>query len=49
MLKNLQVENPNLVSRGTDRRRDPLHPQRFEAQINLAVHQRTGMDEQDPH
>jgi hypothetical protein len=49
MLKNLEVDNPHLVARGAHRRRNPLHPERFQAQINLAVHQRTRMDEQYPH
>ena len=38
MLKNLQVQDANVVSCRPDCGRDPLHPQRFKTEINLAVH-----------
>ena len=38
MLENLEVENPHVMPGRARRRRHPLHPERFEPQINLAVH-----------
>ena len=45
MLENLQVDNPHVVAGRARRRRHPLHSERFEPQINLAVHKRTRMYE----
>ena len=45
MLENLQVDNSHVVAGRARCRRHPLHPQRFEPQINLAVHKRTRMYE----
>ena len=45
MFKNLQVQDSHVVAGRTRCRRDPLHAERFEPQINLAIHKRTRMHE----
>jgi hypothetical protein len=47
--EDLEVEDAHIVAGGAHRRRHALHAERFEPQVNLAVHQRTRMHEQDPH
>src|SRR5579875_1226446 len=49
VIENLEIENPDLVSSGAHRRRHPLHPKGFQAQIDLAVHEGARMDEKDAH
>ena len=43
MLENLQVDDSHVVAGRARCRRHPLHPERFEPQIKLAVHKRTRM------
>ena len=45
----LQVEEPDIVPGRSDGGRHPLQPQRLETQVQLRVHQRTGMHEQHSH
>src|SRR5439155_5809293 len=49
MGEDLEVENLNLMARCSHRSRDSLHAQWFEPQVDFAVHQRTRMDEKNPH
>ena len=47
--EDLQVEEPHLVAGGADRLGDALQPERLEAEIDLRVHERARMDEEDSH
>src|ERR1700739_1078295 len=49
MAEDLQVEEPTLVARFARGLRHQLEPQRLKAQIDLRVHQRTGMYEENFH
>ena len=45
MLENLKVEYPDLMASRAHGGGYAFHPERFEAQVDFAVHERTGMYE----
>jgi hypothetical protein len=45
MLENLKVEYPDLMASRANGGGYAFHPERFEAQVDFAVHERTGMYE----
>src|SRR2546421_8168106 len=49
MGKNLQVKDADLMTGFADRGCDSLHTEWLQAQINLAIHQRAGMNQQNSH
>ena len=49
MVEDLEIEEAHVVTGGPGRRRHPLEAERLEPQIDLGVHERTGMDEEDTH
>ena len=49
MVLDLQIDELDLVPGAAQRLRDELEPERLEPQKDLCVHQRSGMDTEDPH
>ena len=49
MVEDLEIEEPHVVPGRPDGRRHPLEAERLEPQVDLGVHERTGVDEEYTH